>query len=97
VIFGYEAGVILFAVSVGAFAEPVFVPGVVAVLALGEEATFPSFVSALSTPLAICLCGTCLFLPGVVPDFETLLDVVGGERGAGPLVVDDPRCHRHLG
>ena len=45
VVFWYEAGVVLFAVGVGALAKPVFVPGVVTVLALGEEAAFPRLVS----------------------------------------------------
>ena len=78
-VFGYEARVVLFAVGVGAFTEPIFVPGVVAVLALGEKATLPCFMSTLPAPFTIGLCGTCLFFPGVVPDFETLLDVVNGE------------------
>jgi len=78
-VLGYEAGVVLFAVGVGAFAEPIFVPRVVAVLAFGEETTLPCFVAALPTPFAVCLCRACLFFPGVVPNFETLLDVVGGE------------------
>jgi len=90
VVFRYEAGVVLFAVGMGAFAEPVFMPRVVTVLALSEEATLPCLVPALPTPFAIDLCGASLFFPGVVPDFKSLLDVVGGERGAGPLVVYDP-------
>jgi len=89
VVFRYEAGVVLFAVGVGAFSEPIFMARVVAVLAFGEEAAFPCLVPTLPTPFAICLRGAGLLLPGVVPDFEPLLDVVGGERGAGPLVVDD--------
>jgi len=89
-VFGYEAGVVLFAVGMGAFTEPIFMARVVAVLALREETAFPHLVSTLPTPFAICLRGAGLLLPGVVPDFEPLLDVVGGERGAGPLVVYDP-------
>jgi len=91
VVFGYEAGIVLFAIGVGAFAEPIFMARVVAVLALGEEAAFPCLVPALPTPFAICLRGAGLFLPGVVPDIEPLLDVVGSEQGTGPLVVYDPQ------
>ena len=78
-VFGYEAGVVLFAVGVGAFAEPIFVPGVVAVLALSEEAALPRFVPTLPAPFAVSLCRACLFLPGVIPDVETLLDLFSGE------------------
>src|SRR5712671_6130407 len=88
VIFWDETGIVLFAVSVRTFAEPIFVSQVVAILAFSNEATFPSFMPTFATPLAVGLCRTGLFLPGVVPHLEALLNVVGSQRQAWPLVID---------
>ena len=93
VVFRYKARVVLFAVGMGAFAEPVFMSRVVTVLAFGEEAALLRLVPALPTPLAICLRGAGLFLPGVIPDVQPLLNMVSREGRTWPLVIDNAWCY----
>ena len=93
VVFRDEAWIFFHAAGVGTFAEPVLVTWVAAILAQHQEAAFPRFVSALPAPLAVGMYGCCLFLPGIVPNVKSLLDVGSHEGRTWPLVVDDAWCY----